>query len=280
MISKIYLFALNIKKHVFNELINVVHLLHENGFEVLAEEWIRHFISKEKKTPLDTNPEHADIIISLGGDGTLLRAAQLALRYDKPLLGMNAGRLGFLTEFNLEELHNNISKIQMESFAIEERSLISLTVNSQDLHVVNDVVISRGGYSRLVNYDVYCDGQFVSSYFADGIIVSTPTGSTGYSLSAGGPIMMPDVESMIITPICAHSLLHRSIVVSNNRKVEIRLKNDTDLQSQLVLDGVTVKNLSKNETITLYKSERKLKLIRLTNMSFFEIVQKKLADWK
>lgn len=280
MIKNTFLFALNVKRHVFNELLNAVKTLREQGIEVSAESWIHNFVREELGVALSDRIADADFILSLGGDGTLLRAAQLAIKHNKPLLGVNAGRLGFLTEFDLSQLRDYLGDIKENHYHIEDRSLISIRINDKDYPVVNDVVISRGGYSRLVNFDVYCDQQFVSSYFADGLVLSTPTGSTGYSLSAGGPIMMPDVESFVITPICAHSLLHRSIVVSNDKHLEIRLKNDTDLKSQLILDGITVKSLSKNESIRVCKSDRVLKLIRFSNRNFFEIVQKKLIEWK
>lgn len=280
MVKKVFLFALHAKSHVYNEIIQVAALLHENNIQLLAEGWICSFLEKELKIEVSSDVSEADCILSLGGDGTLLRAAQIAVQHNKALLGINAGRLGFLTEFDLLELSKYLEELLKEAFYIEERALISIWVDNKEHLVLNDVVLSRGGFSRLLNFDVYCKENFVSSYFADGIILSTPTGSTGYSLSAGGPIMSPDVECFVITPICAHSLLHRSIVVSNDTSVEIRLKNDTHMKSQLILDGITVKHIKKNESIKISKSSQKLKLIRMQEKNFFEVVQQKLTEWK
>lgn len=280
LVKKVFLFALHAKSHVYNEIIQVSTLLHENNIQLVADGWICNFLEKELKIAISSDISQVDCVISLGGDGTLLRAAQLAVQHNKPLLGINAGRLGFLTEFDLTALGLYLDALSQGSFIIEERALISLSLDNKEHLVLNDVVLSRGGFSRLLNFDVYCNQNFVSSYFADGIILSTPTGSTGYSLSAGGPIMSPDVECFVITPICAHSLLHRSIVVSNETTVEIRLKNDAHMKSQLILDGITVKHIKKNESITIYKSAKKLKLIRLQEKNFFEVVQQKLTEWK
>lgn len=169
-----------------------------------------------------------DFIISLGGDGTLLGTAREIAKYGIPILGVNIGNLGFLTEVESSEFEYAINRIKNKQYRIEERMMLNCSVKrgekEKSFLCLNDTVLSKGTLARMVNYDIYIDNMFYSSFTADGVIVSTPTGSTAYSLSAGGPIIFPTLKLISITPICPHSLGMRTIVVDSKSKINIYIK--------------------------------------------------------
>ena len=166
------------------------------------------------------------VILSLGGDGTLLRGAQYALSWDAALLGVNLGRVGFLAEGEADALPKLLDKVIRGDYETERRTVLSVQMNGQSWYAINDVVMSRGGYARLITVTALVDGELAGHYIADGLVVATPTGSTGYSLSAGGPIISPKVDCMVLTPICAHSLQHRPTVVQGSAQIRLLLGSD------------------------------------------------------
>jgi NAD+ kinase len=220
-----------------------------------------------------------DFVIVLGGDGTLLSAARAVARAGIPVVGVNLGALGFLTEVPLEELYPTLETIDQGSCAIDMRSMAHCEVNRGGKHIanyeaLNDVVVGKGTIARLNHCDVYIDRVFVSRYQADSLIVSTPTGSTAYSLAAGGPILMPDVESFVITPVSAHSLTHRPLVVRDSSKIEIVVMTG-DEDAYLSVDGQAGMPLFDGDRICCRKSEYQVKLLH-TKGTFFEVLSSKL----
>lgn len=220
-------------------------------------------------------------MVSLGGDGTLLRAAQYAIRWDMPLMGVNLGRVGFLTEVEQEGLNEAIALLARGDYFLEDRMLLSIRVDGgPPMLALNDAVVSRGGYARLIAMDAYISNDLIGRYIADGVVVASPTGSTGYSLSAGGPIVSPDVECMVISPICAHTLQHRPVVVSGKESVYLRLDCGREGQGiQLTVDGQEAASLFGQEEIEIQKAEKALRLIRFAQPHFFSLVRKKLTEW-
>lgn len=222
-----------------------------------------------------------DIGLVLGGDGTIIAASRQYVEYNIALLGINLGNLGFLAEIEVSEWEKTLTTMKSEEFIIDERMMIAARLfNGKELGLaLNDIVITRQSISRMISFDVFVNGGYVNSYRADGVILSTPTGSTAYNLSAGGPIISPTNESIIITPICPHSLAARSIVLSGEDEVMItfdspRNKHVDDLL--ITIDGQEVSNISKFDQITVNKHHNKVKLIKLTPNSFFDILRKKL----
>jgi len=220
-----------------------------------------------------------DIVVVLGGDGTLLSAARVTAAIDVPLLGVNLGSLGFLTEVPLEALYPMLDAIALGRAVVEHRSLMHCQLLRGDevrgtYHVFNDAVVNKTALARLNTYDLYVDKVFVSSYRADGMIVATPTGSTAYSLSAGGPVLMPTVNAFVITPVAPHALTHRPLVVPDSVEIEIVLRSGEDF-AYLSLDGQTGLDLSDGDRVRCRKSEHQVKLFR-TGSDFFQVLRSKL----
>ena len=208
-----------------------------------------------------------DLIVSLGGDGTLLNVAKKYI--DTPIMGINTGNLGYLTLATKDNLHTCIKCILNKGFEVEERMMIQGEFDSNSIIALNDIVISRGNYAKMIDTKLYIDGKFVDTYRGDGLIVSTPTGSTAYSLSAGGPIVEPSLDVVLITPICSHSIKQRPLVVSANNEIKIISDNDF----MIVSDGEEGR-ISNN--ISISKFNKKIKLVKLKNTFFFDKVREKL----
>ena len=220
-----------------------------------------------------------DFVIVLGGDGTLLSAARAVCRAGIPILGVNLGALGFLTEVPLDELYPTLETIDKGSCGIEPRSMVHCEVSRggsiiASYEALNDIVVGKGTIARLNHCDVYIDKVFVSRYQADSLIVSTPTGSTAYSLAAGGPILMPDVQSFVITPVSAHSLTHRPLVVRDRSHIEIVVMTGEE-QAYLSIDGQAGMPVFDGDRVGCRKSEYQVQLLH-TKGTFFEVLSSKL----
>ena len=218
-------------------------------------------------------------VVVLGGDGTLLSAARSMATAGIPVLGVNLGSLGFLTEVPLEELYPTLQGIEDGCCNVETRSMVHCEVFRKDSLVagydaLNDIVVGKGTVSRLNHCDVYIDGEFVSVYKTDSLIVSTPTGSTAYSLAAGGPILMPSVGALVVTPVAAHSLTHRPLVVPDSSKIDIVVNTGHD-QAYLSIDGQLGMPMYDGDRLACRKSERQVKLLRIQG-TFFDVLRAKL----
>jgi NAD+ kinase len=220
-----------------------------------------------------------EFVIVLGGDGTLLSAARAVARAGIPILGINLGGLGFLTEVPLDELYPTLDSIEKSCCTIQQRSMVRCQVSRSgsviaSYDALNDVVVGKGTIARLNHCDVFIDGIFVSRYQADSIIVSSPTGSTAYSLAAGGPILMPDVEAFVITPVSAHSLTHRPLVVRDTSQIEIIVMTG-DEEAYLSIDGQAGMPMLDGDRVFCHKSQYQVKLLH-TKGTFFDVLSGKL----
>jgi NAD+ kinase len=222
----------------------------------------------------------SQLLLVLGGDGTLLAAARLAAPRGIPVLPINMGSLGFLTNFTLQELHPALDDTLEGRFSLSERVMISVeleragkVIDSQ--FVLNEVVINKGALARMIELELTIDGDFVCRYRADGLIVATPTGSTAYSLSAGGPIVHPAVESFVITPICPHTLSDRPLVIRDSSSIEMKLSGNTE-SVFLTLDGQRGIPLQPTDIVRASRAKDLLKLIQQPKKSYFEILRNKL----
>lgn len=231
-------------------------------------------------------PEGTDCILVLGGDGTLLQAAVNTMDLDIPLLGINLGTLGFMAEVEKSGIEHALQALLSHSYDVEERMMLDGQIFHEgriekELHALNDIVLTRRGSLKIVAYDIYVNGQFLNSYHADGVIISTPTGSTGYNMSAGGPIVEPKAKMLLLTPICPHSMSARSIVLAPDDLIEIRVRdgrNGEVQEMEVNFDGSFTKHLSTGDSIRICKSERVTKFIRLSKVSFLEILHKKISE--
>jgi NAD+ kinase len=254
--------------------------LGEHGYQVIIDDETAAYISGQQVVSRMEMAAHAlDLVVVLGGDGTLLSAARATAAVDVPLLGVNLGSLGFLTEVPMQSLYPMLEAIAQGRAAVEHRSLMQVellrgdTVRGSYL-VFNDAVVNKTAVARLNTYDLYIDKVFVSSYRADGMIVATPTGSTAYSLSAGGPVLMPTLNGLVITPVAPHSLTHRPLVVPDSVEIEIVLRSEEEL-AYLSLDGQPGLDLCDGDRVRCCCSEHQVKLFR-TGSDFFHVLRTKL----
>jgi len=222
-----------------------------------------------------------DMVFSLGGDGTILWTADKIGKSETPILGINIGRLGFLTEVDSDTLIDNIRDLLEKQYYLENRMLLEAWVLPKKKHAifsaVNDVVISKGSHARTIEINVFIDNVFFNNYVADGIIISTPTGSTAYNLSSGGPILLPTINDILINPLCPHSLSARPVVIASTSKVLVQVQSP-DVKAEMFVDGKTVAQLDDRDKITVQKAPYFLRLVRCNKSSFFDVLREKL-NW-
>ena len=228
---------------------------------------------------LDREMPNAECVICFGGDGTILHMAKAATRRNVPILGVNIGTMGFMAELEATEL-DKLALLAKDAYTLDNRMMLDVTVQ-RDRDIIfhdiclNDVVITKGAVARIVHLEVKCDGVQAMECGGDGIVIATPTGSTAYSLSAGGPIVEPEAQNIIITPICAHDVASRCIVTSHKRVINVGLVRNARRNAFLSVDGGKALRLNMGDTVTVKKSNLETKLLRLKDRSFFDVVNTK-----
>lgn len=225
----------------------------------------------------------SDIVVCLGGDGTFLKCARKAYKYARPLLGINLGTLGFLTEVEKNDIENAVGCLIEGRFTIEHRMMLEMRIIQGENIIesdvaLNDVVISRKSLSRILHLKMYINNNFIDTFPGDGLIISSPTGSTAYSLSAGGPIVEPDTELIIITPICPHILYSRSFITSGNRTVKVVVDEENQYDAMVTVDGQKGYEIKNGHIIEVVKSDMYIKIIRLNPHNFFNVLRKKIYN--
>ena len=262
-------------------------ILHEAGLETricLPFEVDRNYeLPRDLRfSRMDREIQNADLIVCFGGDGTILHIAKTATRAGLPILGVNIGTMGFMAELEATEL-DQLKKLATGEYSIDSRMMLDVTVQ-RDRDIIfhdiclNDAVITKGAIARIVHLTVECDGVQAMECGGDGIIVATPTGSTGYSLSAGGPIVEPDAHNIVISPICAHDIVSRCIVASDRRVVTVALSHNAKRSAYLSVDGGKALRMNMGDVATIKKSHLETKLIRLKDRSFFDVVNMKFKN--
>ncbi len=222
--------------------------------------------------------EKCDLIISIGGDGTMLATAYQAQFYEKPVLGLNIGKLGFLAEVDISQIDKIIKDIKNENYQVQERMVITGRSDSyptEKLFAINDIVIDKSGWPKMIELTVLVDGEHVATFSADGVIVATPIGSTGYALSTGGPVVSPSADAITICPISPHSLTMRPLVLSSNQEIIIKA-DSLHKEIQISCDGQRVYHVPPPIEIKIVKSERPLKLIHTSLTTYFQTLRNKL----
>ena len=259
----------------------VYDILVKNGITVYVEDKYKPFLELDvnyvKEQDLYIS---SDVILTLGGDGTLIGAARNAALYNKPIMGINLGHLGFLSEMEKDEL-SGLYSLLSGNFKVDERMMINCKFTGIDskeyeFDCLNDVIISRGSYPRMIDFDLMVAGETVENYTADGMIIATSTGSTAYSLSAGGPISEPNVDIIIATPICPHSFKNKSIIFGSERELEIRVNEKYNKRVFVSPDGQNSIEIKGN--IYLKKSNYTTKLLRINDKGFYSILKDKLSE--
>lgn len=254
----------------------------KTGLALLLDEEIAAKEGRTKDLLGQESVGSLDALIAIGGDGTILRSSRLVSGTRTPVFGINVGGLGFLTLATAENYLDHLEKFRMGECSIEERMMLEARVDGEDgrhdivLHALNDAVISKGAFSRIVQLSIAISGEEIGTFAADGIIVSTPTGSTGYSLSAGGPLVFPTMEALVVTPICPHTLGARPFVIPSDREVTITvLSRGIDLT--LTMDGQKGTILREGSRIRLSKAGCSTRLVRSPRDSFFALLRRKLG---
>ena len=228
--------------------------------------------------------ERADVILTIGGDGTILHEANLSLQYAKPILGINLGRCGFLATCEISEMEAKLSAVARGEFSLDNRMLLFVRVLGHDGwegHALNDVVVTKGRLQQAIDFSIYCDDILVEHYRGDGVIVATPTGSTAYSLAAGGPILDSQTKGVVVTPICPHSLNQRSIILSPEDEIVIEIPGGREGKSQTVeanYDGSHKVTMCTGDRIRIVQSEKITEFIQLNQVSFLDVLHRKMRD--
>ncbi|MBA7559483.1 NAD kinase [subsurface metagenome] len=249
--------------------------LSEREVEVLFEEEIAAKVNMPGVSK-DKLASAVDILVVFGGDGTLLMAARLAIGSDVPILGINMGGFGFMTVVNLDEMLGAMELILDGKYSTSQRMMLSVSVEGAQHPALNDVVINRGDLSRMVNLETFVDGKYLSTFKADGLIISTPTGSTAYSLSSGGPIVLPELNSIIINPICPHTLTNRPLVLPPDSAIEVIVWTKEG-KASVTLDGQDLFILKSGDRVGIQKSKDHINLVESPHRDYLEILRTKLG---
>ncbi|MFQ3598031.1 MAG: NAD(+)/NADH kinase [Chloroherpetonaceae bacterium] len=254
----------------------LIQWLDARGADFLLEKEAAKVLHNPRKVKMQDLAEKSDCIITLGGDGTILETSHYA--HGKPILGVNLGRLGFLAEFSIEEMYSAIERVLKGEFKTETRTQLEAAVRTSKKEkrftALNDVIIEKGGYPRLPIISLRIDGHLLSDYKADGLIISTSTGSTAYNMSAGGPIIVPKSRVFAITPICPHMLTVRPIVISDDKEFEITVETH-DENFVLNCDGTMLLTLSPKTRVRVYKSEKQVVLISNEKRNYYDVLRQK-----
>lgn len=269
----------NEKKDKDYALANEIVKLIGKRARVFAEAKIKNTILADVTYIPENKYAEMDMFLVLGGDGTFLSVSKTASQLQIPVVGVNLGRLGFLSEIEKENLKDDIDKLLDRDYAIQERMMLSAELpNNESMCALNDIIIARGNsLFKILEFDVYLDDEFVDHFKADGIIISTPTGSTAYSLSAGGPIVDPSMDILIITPICPHKMYSRTIIVSKDKKVTVKNCSSDDTSAIVAADSRIIGEISNGESVVVGASDNNFKLIRLHGFKFFSVLHNKLV---
>lgn len=235
-------------------------------------------------TNADLVPEDTDCVIVLGGDGTLIQAARDLSQLELPLLGINIGTLGFLVDIDKEQAFPAIDCVLAGDYEIDERMMLSGNAYRDDSLIysnvaLNDIVINRSGALRVIDFDIYVNDEYLTSYTADGLIISSPTGSTAYNLSAGGPIAQPNADLIILTPVCPHKINKRSIILDSGDEICVKMSPSRSNQEERVasFDGELHTNLISGDRVVITRAPQKTKIIKTSKLSFFQVLSKKMS---
>lgn len=266
-----------------NDIVLLAKYLRSNNYDVVVEESSAEVIHEDvgPRESIEEIGKHIDLAIVIGGDGTLLHVARNLMEYAVPLIGVNLGRLGFLTDIPAENMVEEIKKILDGEFETEERFLLSAEIMrggsiASTSVAFNDVIIGKGELSRMIELEVFDDGEFVHSMRGDGIIVATPTGSTAYAMSAGGPILHPELQAFTLVPICPHALSNRPIVVGADSVIEIVVKGVNKQRTYATFDGQENYALEQEDRVYIRKADTPVVLLHPANRSHYDVLRAKL----
>ncbi len=257
----------------------IIGQIRRNGFNFILSESLHdskdQFDADAKYSSHDDLGKTCDMVVSIGGDGTMLNTAYEMRHSSTPIIGVNFGKLGFLAEFDLDGFTDFLQDIKTQNYVIEERMTLLAKCGAKELYAINDLVIDKGSWSKMIELTVKVDDDYVATFSADGLIVATPTGSTGYSLSTGGPIVNPKADVITLSPIAPHTLTMRPLVISSQQKVTV-IVNSPSEKIQVSCDGQRVNFFNSPAVVTIQKSQQPVRLVHSNRTNYFEILRNKL----
>lgn len=250
------------------------------GCRVGMQPWLYQHLRAGEAIDLAAAHDRAEAILSLGGDGTMLRAISLSVGKQIPVLGINMGHIGFLLETDAADLDALVERLLRRAYTVESRMMLSATVNgSQTYEITNDLTLLRGDNPSCIFVDAYAGDERIFKVHGDGVLVSTPTGTTGYALSAGGPIIHPSLDCVVVVPICSHVLHHRPVVLPSDVRITLHCKGDAGRVNQVLIDGQVSLNMQGEIDIALQKSPHQARFIRFEALRFLEKLHQKQTAW-
>lgn len=254
--------------------------LRQRGIQAVCDKETVTCLNQKNGVPREEIASQVDLLVVLGGDGTLLAAARLVKEHNVPILGINLGSLGFLTEIPLDEMYSVLEAVLTDKHQLDARRMLDARVERQSrciarYQALNDIVLHKAALARIVDFDVTIDGRFVSRVRSDGLILSSPTGSTAYSLSAGGPIVLPSVDAMVMTPIAPHMLTNRPLVIPGDSQVEVQVHNPGEAV-YVTVDGQVGEELRGDDGVRVERSDRVIKLVVSPKRDYFQVLRSKL----
>lgn len=256
-----------------NIYLKIKELFEASNIKILLEDNSAKMIDFEGY-PLEELCQKVDFLISVGGDGTLLSVVRKSFKYDKPVLGINLGTLGFLTDISMEQLPKFINDLKNGIYKIDNRMMVEGSVNLNKFVAFNDIVISRKSISSMIKIKGKIDGKSFNTYYGDGVIISTPTGSTAYNLSVGGPIVYPLTEAFIVTPVAPHSLTQRPLVMPADFEIEFKIIDNQG--AVVIVDGQDIYEIEQNQSIKINIANKKAKMLHRIQRNYFEVLNEKL----
>ena len=255
----------------------IEYVVHAELAPVLRKAFGKAFIARTTFQPDQSLPKSCDILISLGGDGTILRVARLVAKAGTPILGVNLGKLGFLAEVSLDELEDCLTEILHQQYTVEDRMMLQAHANGsrKPFYALNDVVVDKAGSSRVMDIETYVDQEYLATFSGDGLIISTPTGSTAYSLANGGPIVTPANTAMVISPMCPHTLTIRPVLVPNSCTIRLRILSAPN-KVHFTADGQQERYLTPPVEVVVQKAPFSARLVKRKNSSYYDLLRRKL----
>jgi NAD+ kinase len=247
-----------------------------HNITTIIEQTSAEMIEVDDGQPLEVLAKECDFLVTIGGDGTLISVARRSIKFGKPILGINLGTLGFLTSVLPEELDSFLDNFLVDNYTIDSRMMIKATINKNKTIAFNDIVIKSKSVVHMVNIEAFVDGKKFNSYYGDGLVISTPTGSTAYNLSSGGPVVYPLTDAFIVTPISAHSLTQRPLVLPADFEIELQTPDKDG--AIILIDGQDTYDLKKDEIVRIKIANQKSKLIRAKERDYFSVLNQKL-NW-
>jgi NAD+ kinase len=263
------------KKQSFDLALKIQEYLTRHGVTVVAEDEKASQIGAKPLSSIDR--KKINFLIAMGGDGTILRLSHQYNDLDAAIVGINLGYLGFMADIPVSDLYPSLQDLIQGSFTIEERLMIEATIANKKFLAANEIVLHRARNPSLIELAVYVNGLYFNTFLGDGLLIATPNGSTAYSLAAGGPILTPDLSALVLTPICAHTISNRPIVLSANQEIEIQFLSETAYPLEARADGIEWSEMKTKEICKITKSEKKFKLVKLHRNDYFSTLRSKLG---